>query len=859
MRRNIYSVCKGITSKCMLFLMTCTIVFTSCYNDDDLKDSISGLEDRVTKLENSLKDVQSDISTLKTLTDALSKNKSIASVLKNEDGSYTIKFSDDQEVNIPNGENGEKAPQITVIKNEEDGIYYWGTTAADGTKTFLLNDKGEKMPVTAVAPKIRINSQTKEWEISTDGGKTWEGTGVIASGDATGSTSLFLSVDQDDTYAYFELTDGTVLKLAKSTELKCDILSGKQYFEAGTSKVLKMDMSGVSKYTVTKPDGWKASVSGEGLKITAPAAENAYAETSGKVAVLAVAANGQSIISEIPVVIGTAPVQITATAQGISTTLATGVDIYYLGVMKLDEYNTENIAELVNGFDNRNYMKTEALANVSLADLLGSDPELGTTYMIWAAVSDGMEDITADDVMATSTSTPGTVTLTVSDITFEGATISAKMLGCKSFYGGIIEKGNYSQESVIEIIGSGWGFTTHSSDFNGTMTKYDSSNYPTVIPGITYVVWAIAKVEGKTVEDYTTNDIISTEVVIPALTYNGNATVTIGEVTSTTTSITATVTPGTNCYKFYYNYLYSANMDNYPDDQAIIDYLVKNGISSNEAAVYENSYLDPETQGFIVAVAVDKNGQVGSLAKVEANSKAIAHSSDISVDVTVNQSATSATFTLTPTGNITKYRYMHITEQEFAEEYPYGSDESKIRNILELNEYGSTEITPSELNNNQLVIEGLSFNTNYLFFMIAVDADGNLSEKMTKVGYKTKGLTWVRKTEANWESSKPEVEIIGTEKDGYFYTLNYKVTPATNCKEYYVFISDNEIFQGKMFDKKAAVVMENGQKYSGEQTLSEEYVSFPTMINIVWVDNDNKYYEMYSYDLPTAPGEEPAE
>ena len=46
------------------------------------------------------------------------KIKSIASVLENEDGSYTIKFSDQTEVTIRNGENGEDAPQITVIKNE---------------------------------------------------------------------------------------------------------------------------------------------------------------------------------------------------------------------------------------------------------------------------------------------------------------------------------------------------------------------------------------------------------------------------------------------------------------------------------------------------------------------------------------------------------------------------------------------------------------------------------------------------------------------------------------------------------------------------------------------------------------------
>ena len=123
-------------------MAVCVVMFSSCYNDDDLKNSISGLEDRMAKLEASLQSIQGDISTLKTLTDALSQNKSIASVLENEDGSYTIKFSDQTEVTIHNGEDGEDAPQITVIKNEEDGIYYWGITGTDGKKTFLKDEIG---------------------------------------------------------------------------------------------------------------------------------------------------------------------------------------------------------------------------------------------------------------------------------------------------------------------------------------------------------------------------------------------------------------------------------------------------------------------------------------------------------------------------------------------------------------------------------------------------------------------------------------------------------------------------------------------------------------------------------------------
>lgn len=53
---------------------------------------------------------------------------------------------------------------------------------------------------------------------------------------------------------------------------------------------------------------------------------------------MAVASNGQSIISEIPVIIGEAPVTISVEGQTISTTLTNGVEMYYLGVLEINEY-----------------------------------------------------------------------------------------------------------------------------------------------------------------------------------------------------------------------------------------------------------------------------------------------------------------------------------------------------------------------------------------------------------------------------------------------------------------------------------------------------------------------------------------
>ena len=836
MRRKYFLCSMG---KYVCFLAVRVVMLSSCYNDDDLKNSISGLEDRMDKLEASLQSVQTDISTLKTLTDALSQNKSIASVLENEDGSYTIKFSDKTEVTIRNGENGEDAPQITVIKNEEDGIYYWGITSTDGKKTFLKDGEGKMMPVTAAAPKIRINTNTKEWEISTDSGKTWESTGVYASGEGTGDTSLFSGVSQDDDYAYFTLKDGTILKLSKSKELKCEILSGKQYFANGEEKLISVEMSGISKYTVTKPDGWKVSLTGKGLTITAPVAENQYAETGGKVAVMAVASNGQSIISEIPVIIGEAPVTISVEGQTVSTTLTSGIKMYYLGVLEINEYSAEAVAELVNGYVARMYMKTEALDKVPLAELIGKDPEAGKTYMIWAVPSSeaGIEYL-PDDVIASVIKTAATVELKVSDITFEGATVSAIRKGCDVYYTGILDKPNYSPERVIEDLAYGGG-TKQFSDYTGPLEGKVLDFLPTVIPGTTYVLWAIPYKEEK---GYKTEELVAVEIAVPALTYDGTAAINISSVVTTVSSISATITPGTGCYKFYYSYMKEQTLANYATDKDVISYLIKSGDSSKEAKNFERISLDPGTKGFIVAVALNEKGQLGSLVKIQADSKEISYNPSISVDVAIEAGVLSTTLTLAPTGNPVKYRYVHMKLKDFTNSYPYWGNEETVKQALVMNS-DVTEIVAAELKNHQLTIEDIEFNTEYVLFMIAIDADGNPASTIAKKEYTSVKPTFVRKDrDADlWNASVPEVTIDKIEKDK-FYTVSYTVKPKSACKVFYVFAGPADYLTG-MYDEQIRYVMKNGVKqtttYSGSA-----YGTLPTNINITWMDEEGRLYEV---------------
>ncbi|NUK97501.1 hypothetical protein HUT37_01040 [Bacteroides sartorii] len=58
----------------------------------------------------------------------------------------------------------------------DNGNWWIGTT---DTGVKAQGDKGAD----AIAPQVRINTDTNKWEISTDGGKTWTSTGVKATGD----------------------------------------------------------------------------------------------------------------------------------------------------------------------------------------------------------------------------------------------------------------------------------------------------------------------------------------------------------------------------------------------------------------------------------------------------------------------------------------------------------------------------------------------------------------------------------------------------------------------------------------------------------------------------------------------------
>lgn len=239
----------------------------SCsYDDDDLWKAVDDLDSRMEAMEQAMKSANTDIDALRKLVDALQKNVTVTSVVKNNDG-YTITFSNGETATITDGKNGIDAPAVSV-KKDDDGLYYWTLGGefilVDGEKIKAQGEDGAP-GASAVAPKLRIDTQTKEWEMSVDGGKTWTKMGVKAEG--KDGDSMFESVDtaSNPGFAVFTLADGGKIEIPMQSALSIAISAKNGIFVYDEKQTFTIESKGVERMTWTKPDGWKVSVEGNAL------------------------------------------------------------------------------------------------------------------------------------------------------------------------------------------------------------------------------------------------------------------------------------------------------------------------------------------------------------------------------------------------------------------------------------------------------------------------------------------------------------------------------------------------------------------------------------------------------------------
>ena len=183
----------------ILSLVILGFVSTACYDDTEIRDAIEDLDGRVTTLETLCTELNSNLSALTTLVQAMQKGDYVVSVSPLiEDGvevGYRIVFKESGVVDLyhgkdgadgedgQNGANGQDGingtdghSPVLGTKKDTDGAYYW--TIDD---EWVLDGEGNKIPVVTVGatPQLKIEDET--WFVSYDDGKTWEELGAAVS------------------------------------------------------------------------------------------------------------------------------------------------------------------------------------------------------------------------------------------------------------------------------------------------------------------------------------------------------------------------------------------------------------------------------------------------------------------------------------------------------------------------------------------------------------------------------------------------------------------------------------------------------------------------------------------------------
>ena len=307
--------------KKLLSLLACGLLLFGCskeYDDSALRNDLSDLENRVAKLEELCKQMNTNISSLQKIVDALQDNLSISKVEQISDG-YIIHFSDGSTATIKNGKDSGTIPVIGVRK-DTDGCYYWtldgewltdekgnkvkaqGTDGKDGVDGEDGNDGADGEDGTdgtngkdGITPQLKI--ENGRWMLSMDDGKTWTDIGQATGADGKdgadgtdgedgvdgkdGTNGIFKSVKEDDDNVYFTLEDDSVITIPKSDNSKFAIAfdtTDIAILNGGESKTIAYTITEATENTVVKAiaqDGWKVKVNATStdkgtITITAP-------------------------------------------------------------------------------------------------------------------------------------------------------------------------------------------------------------------------------------------------------------------------------------------------------------------------------------------------------------------------------------------------------------------------------------------------------------------------------------------------------------------------------------------------------------------------------------------------------------
>lgn len=824
------------------------------YDDTEIKEAITDLQNRVAALEKAVAENVSAIQSMVSLGSVQSFSIDAAT------GEATITLLDGKKITF---DQEIKGYSLVTVEQGEDGQYYWAV-CVDGISSPLMVD-GKKVPV-YVTPALKISEQN-EWLISVDGGKTWVNTGVY--NQEGGSPSMFQDVKQEGDYLILTLADGSEIKVSIAGEFKFAAAETSVYFsKEGKEKYIAIEVNNVKAYTITeKPEGWKARIDHSGteeaytLVITSPADITA-AQTSGTVKILGLynAGNVSEIIS-VDVTYEDA-FKLSAGVGGVADVTISensfeDIDGYIVGAVKAADYDAEAIAAWLNteeGYMTEPYREAMSF-NVSE---MVADYDPTEAYVVYAVehfpvkqMISGSASYSAGDIKhVTIGSTKAKAG--ISNIRYDSAYLSLEFNDLSGYFGGFSELGfweSMGRDNVLESLNVGNMTAMTAPTYEGYVNSFpDGAESAQILPATDYVVWIMPEAKNGV---YAAEDFILYSFTSAPVTADNSIAAPVCEIQNVTYGgFSAKVTPAAGAYKTYAAIRKSSAL---PEDleQSVIELIDINQFSSGseELVVSANSFSS-EDEVCLVAVTLTEDGRYGQMYKKVIPLKTLEFSDSMSVTASSNiHGLGDVTMSLTFAGNPSTISYYCTASSYFEDE--------TMQAMLARGQIGDAvcdkQISTLE-GGNKIELTGLTIGVEHTFYALVKDAEG-VPSKMTKVSFiPIVMIDYVLSSSKSYEYGMP---VATGSKSGSNYTLN--ITKPAECVKYWLFIGDFEYMTGS--STVINIIDEYGStdklvtmqlKEVGALELTEDYSTVftslraTTRVYFAWLDDKGNYHAVYT-------------
>ena len=761
--KGLMSLCAGVMTLC-----AASSLFVSCYDDTALQEQISALDKRVQNLESVLKQLEE----LTARVDAL----------------YTLKF------------------QVTT---------------------------------------------ENELQYSFDGGNTWNSTGIVLATQCEHECPPCQFVPCEHECPEVSLVDNgdsvtikvgdAEFTIEKPEQIVFEIRAGKVYFESEGTMQVAIKSSGIEDITVmSAPKGWYAEINAEGLvEITAPNYEDcqegygwdendeyyeipAKCSASGYVKIHACSTEGKCMVGKLPVEVAGQPLVVKAYSGNAYFTLLGESSwwnaTFYYGVSEKANLEADT-ADLLKRMNDGDYQLAEDYPSnygelteveVSIAELLGEEPQVGKEYVVWAAVenSEAMPYDAEDLVLAYYSPVNVTVTENEAAKTAFNVEVTVDVQGADSYVAVSMPETQLQWTSVDEIkeqmamaLGEGQyygklyreSYTGSALDIaNGTSYSM-SGNYA---PDSDVYVF-ILPLDGRAKQDYTPADVVCFQFATAPLVAGGSIDLSAKQVTSYMgevydyenfeyveaeitldpyTQLGVEVTPSANGEwdALYYGWLDAATYADYGAyEEDLVDYLLENSYPNTPAEVkewpvYLVQEVAPATTMHFVAFIVDKAGKYGKFAHVEATSKELAKADFVwaepyTTNLVDGVLKNSQTLKFTPVFEDGKeaaaYKYV-LAQTKYYNQYEGMTDAEMAEELFFSTSSSVKTVSAEELMNGVLYVDGHNYGYPYYFAIVPIDAEGNPGASAAILEYETVFELSEAITEGEaFEATKPQFTL----------------------------------------------------------------------------------------------------